>query len=226
MSYNEADKTHHGIDSREKAKEPRMYETRDEFCPLGSFEKYLSKLNPNCDRLLQRPKRSFRDPESKIWFENAPLGINKINSFMAKLSEAANLSQRYTNHCIRAFVSTHLKSKGFSNEAIMSVTGHRNVQSLTSYIKSDDDERQEVSNALAYKSRSSSEAQSSHGSLEAVAIPEGNSSDKVSSSENSIQVVSSNSTSLSSMNMSGREYNIFSGSVQAGTINVNFYNSK
>ena len=108
LKYNEADKTHHGIDSRENVKEPRMYGTGDEFCPLLSFEKYMSKLNTKCDRFFQRPIRSKKINESSVWYENAPLGINKVNMFMSRLSESAKLSKRYTNHCIRAFVSTHL----------------------------------------------------------------------------------------------------------------------
>ena len=54
MSYNEADKTHHGVDSRENQKEPRMYEQEDHpNCPVKSFDTYLSKLNPECETLFQ-----------------------------------------------------------------------------------------------------------------------------------------------------------------------------
>ncbi|XP_053376937.1 uncharacterized protein LOC128547781 [Mercenaria mercenaria] len=212
MAYNEADKTHHGLDSREKSKEPRMYETGDDFCPLKSplksFEKYLSKLHPQCERLFQRPQRVFAGPESETWFENSPLGVNKINGFMARLSEAAKLSQRYTNHCVRAFVSTHLSHKGFSNEAIMAVTGHRNVQSLTSYIKPHDDGKHNLSNALTYKSRNSSEVKP-YNPVSSVVVPEpvveietSEPKDQLQSLDqcSQLQVASSSSTSVSSVN--------------------------
>lgn len=55
MSFNEMDKTHHGVDSREKPKAPRMYETTGESCPFRTFEKYLSKLNPENEALFQKP---------------------------------------------------------------------------------------------------------------------------------------------------------------------------
>jgi hypothetical protein len=48
MSYNECDKTHHGVDSKENLKETRMYERRDD-CPVKSLDLYLAKL-----RLLVR----------------------------------------------------------------------------------------------------------------------------------------------------------------------------
>ncbi|KAH3815913.1 hypothetical protein DPMN_144450 [Dreissena polymorpha] len=57
---------------------------------------------------------------------------------MPKLSGKAKHSRRYTNHCIQAFVSTHLHGQGFSNAAIMRVTGHR---SLTSYVNPQDEEK-------------------------------------------------------------------------------------
>ena len=62
ISYNEAGKTHHGLDSREKQKEPRMYgQQGHDNCPVKSFEKYLSKFNPSCDTLFQRPLLKVRE---------------------------------------------------------------------------------------------------------------------------------------------------------------------
>ena len=103
MTYNESDKTHHGIDCKEEIKEPRMYENEGEFCPVKSYEKYLSKLNPSCEVFFQRP-------------------LEKVTST--------------------------LHEQGFSSRAIMSVTGHRNVASLASYIKPSEDERERLSRAL------------------------------------------------------------------------------
>ena len=40
MRYNAADKTHHGIDSKER---PRMYETNQKLYPEKSFEKIIIK---------------------------------------------------------------------------------------------------------------------------------------------------------------------------------------
>ncbi|KAH3896900.1 hypothetical protein DPMN_021084 [Dreissena polymorpha] len=43
----------------------------------------------------------------------------------------------------------------------MSVTGHRNVQSLISYVKPQDEKKRTISNALAYKGASCEPALSS-----------------------------------------------------------------
>ena len=68
---------------------------------------------------------------------------------MSRISYEAGLSIRYTNHCLRATVATGLKRAGVDDRAIMSVTGHRNVKSLDSYIEGPTDkQRRELSNTL------------------------------------------------------------------------------
>ncbi len=53
---------------------------------------------------------------------------------MPTISKKAKLSRMYTNHCIRATSATALAAGGHSLQEIASVTGHRNIQSLQSYI--------------------------------------------------------------------------------------------
>ena len=49
------------------------------------------------------------------------------------ISEAAALSKIYTNHCVRATSITLCSNAGFTNLHIMSISGHRNEQSLQRY---------------------------------------------------------------------------------------------
>ena len=102
-------------------------------CPLTAFEKYISKLNPKCDRLWQRPLDSF-SKESDIWYYNSPVGRNTLTQFMNKLCKLFNLTQVYTNHLIRATGATILtESRSFADALIISVTGHKSVSSLAIY---------------------------------------------------------------------------------------------
>ncbi|CAC5390097.1 unnamed protein product [Mytilus coruscus] len=71
------------------------------------------------------------------------LAKNKLASMMSRISEEAGLSIRYTNHCLRATVATGLKRAGVDDRAVMSVTGHRNVKSLDSYIEGPTDKQRE-----------------------------------------------------------------------------------
>ena len=83
--------------------------------------------------LFPVPKRFWKGPEESVWFENRCVGTNKLGSMMKELSKAANLSQLYTNHCIRATAITLWSDAGLSNRHIMTLSGHRNENSLKSY---------------------------------------------------------------------------------------------
>ena len=52
---------------------------------------------------------------------------------MKELSKAGNLSQFYTNHCIRSTVITLWLNAGLPNRHIMTLSGHSNENSLKSY---------------------------------------------------------------------------------------------
>ena len=109
-----------------------MYKTSiktDGYTGLGVF---LSKLHPECEGLFQYPKRNWQQTD-KIWYENRPLGVNKLSAMMKEISFAANLSRVYTNHSVRATAITLRANAGLTNREIMATFGHRNESSLQSY---------------------------------------------------------------------------------------------
>lgn len=127
----------------------RMYETKTERCPVASFEKYLSKLNPDNNTLFQAPIRSRSSESSKPWYKNAPVGEKTLGNFMAKISLAAGLSRRYTNHSLRATCITRLDECGFAARDICNVSGHTNESSIRTYIgRPNDAKKQKISDAL------------------------------------------------------------------------------
>lgn len=98
-------------------------------CPVRSYENYIGVLNPANNYLWQHPKKKAT-PSSTVWYDNQNLGHNPIDTFMAKLSKKCNLSQRYTNHCIRVTGVTTLQRGKFNEKQVMSVTGHKSMESL------------------------------------------------------------------------------------------------
>ena len=80
---------------------------------------------------------------------------------MSRISDEAKLSRRYTNHCLRAEVASTIHSDGVSSMVIMAVTGHRNVQSLASYVKPTDSEKRKISTILSNNNEVSSKEYSS-----------------------------------------------------------------
>ena len=67
---------------------------------------------------------------------------------MSRLSKDCDLSKIYTNHSIRATGATILSKSMFNASQVMSVTGHKSVQSLSVYQRVDDDEKIMMGNAL------------------------------------------------------------------------------
>ena len=133
IRYHELEKNHQGLNKREQVRDPRMYAQNDENCPVKSFRKYVSALNPNCDAFFQRTNPQFKD--SGIWYQNAPLGKNKIALLMKTISKKAGLSKLYTNHCLRVTSVTVLSRNDVCAENICSVTGHQNVDSVRAYVE-------------------------------------------------------------------------------------------
>ena len=105
------------------------------FCPVYSFEKYLSHLNPFNESLFQRPKLSLTPNDGQIWYENMAVGEHRLGKKMKVLSQQANLSKTYTNYSIRATTITILDRCGFEPRRIMSMSGHRTVSSIKSHSK-------------------------------------------------------------------------------------------
>ena len=69
-------------------------------CPVLSYKKYVSKLNPDCPLFFQLVKVNV-GPDDRVWYTKGPLGINNIRELMGNISDDARLSRRYTNHCIK-----------------------------------------------------------------------------------------------------------------------------
>ena len=101
-------------------------------CPVLSLKKYLSKRHPGNNFLWQRALESFIDTND-IWYYKSPMGKNTLGTMMVTISKAANLSKRYTNHCIRATCVSALDCAGFEARQIMSVSGHKAETSIRSY---------------------------------------------------------------------------------------------
>ena len=109
MTHDEATKNHSGgmKDVSSMEKEARMYSTSDDplFDGINCLKMYLHKLNPQCDALFQYPKQNLTQ-ENQVWYDNKPLGVNKLAAMMKDISERAYLSRIYTNHSIRATAIT------------------------------------------------------------------------------------------------------------------------
>ena len=108
-----------GIKGREYESCGRLQEPRQ----VEALKKLLAKLHPGVERLFQRGLKG-NQPESKpTWFMKAPLGHTVLGDMLPRISEAARLSRRYANHCLRATSVGILKDS--DDRAVCRLTGHK-----------------------------------------------------------------------------------------------------
>lgn len=131
----EADKNHNVNDnSFDTIGEGRIYETNTSKCPVKSFEKYLSHLNPACDSLWQRP-RDAKYVITNVWYCNIPVGEKMLGNMMPNMCKKYSLSKRYTNHCLRVTSLQLLEDQNIEGRHIIRISGHKNVESIKSYAR-------------------------------------------------------------------------------------------
>ena len=137
MNVDEVTKNHPGgiVDVQSSEKFGRMYQTSSDpnLDGLSCLKKYISKRNASCEAFFQYPKRKGAEVSDVVWYENRPLGVNKLQSMMRDISKAAALSQIYTNHSVRATAITLWSDAQISSRHIMNISGHRNEESIKHY---------------------------------------------------------------------------------------------
>ncbi|KAH3751758.1 hypothetical protein DPMN_186328 [Dreissena polymorpha] len=114
---------------------------------------------------------------------------------------------------------------GYSDQAIMAVTGHRNSASLASYIKPDDVERHNVSTALHLAGHANSNRCLSQKELTNVASHVNPSNHPFAITQSDAQVQQPMDITLSSNSRSqSRTLHMFTGNISSSTINLNIHN--
>ena len=119
-------------------------------CPVKNLKKYLRKLNPMCEYMWQRPKVQVSDADD-VWFDNAPVGKNTLESMTKKICEDAGCSKKYTNHSLRATSITILDHAGYASRHIMTVSGHRSETSIKNYSRTSEQQKVDMSKTLSAK---------------------------------------------------------------------------
>ncbi|XP_067027292.1 uncharacterized protein [Acropora muricata] len=134
MTHEEATKNHPGGENSKSSaeRETRLYSTGEDDDAFASLKGFVSKLNPSCSAFFQHPKQSV-NPEDAVWYENRPLGVNKLGEMMKTISVGAKLSQLYTNHSVRASAITLLSDANVPDRHIMFISGHSSEQSIAHY---------------------------------------------------------------------------------------------
>ena len=142
----ELTKNHKYIDKKVSGYMPENKD--DRLCPVRSFRKYIEHLHPENEFLWQRPLDRIDPRKPEIWYGKQHLGKTPLGHYMSDVSEKCALSKIYTNHSIRVTGVTVLTRMNFSSSEIMSITGHKTVQSLTRYQRTQDREKISMGNVM------------------------------------------------------------------------------
>ena len=101
-----------------------IYPINTKRCPVGIIEKYLSLLPTG--RVTQafylQPLKFYYDT---CWYQDSPVGINKLQKVVKVICERGGLPGYYTNHSLRAAAATRPYQENFDEQVIAEVTGHR-----------------------------------------------------------------------------------------------------
>ena len=130
--------------------EPKMVDvypiSNIERCPVRLLQKYLHMLpkNCNCKRLYLQPKKKYC---ANCWYLDAPVGENKLRSFVKHLTTKAGIPGFFTNHSLRASSCTRMYQSGVEEQVIQEVSGHRSL-AVRSYKHTSDRQREIASNSI------------------------------------------------------------------------------
>ena len=116
-------------------------------CPVRIIGFYLSVLpqNRTTNAFYLQPLKHFTPT---CWFQDSPVGINKLQKTVKVIAEKGGLPGFYTNHSLRATAATRLYHNNLDEQLIQEITGHRS-NAVRSYKRTCQDQRKFASKCLA-----------------------------------------------------------------------------
>ena len=129
----------------ENLKEAKMVARKESRCPVSILKRYLSKLP-------EKTKDNTLFPSLKkdgTFSEMTVLGKETLGNLMSNLSKKVNLSQKYTNHCVRVTGINLMYESGMCETEIAAITGHKDTRSIQRYFRKNEKNAIRASNVLA-----------------------------------------------------------------------------
>ncbi|XP_061196504.1 uncharacterized protein LOC133204775 [Saccostrea echinata] len=163
LEYHErATKTRTGVDVTDsRACPPRMYATpaNPEKCPVSTYilyrdkrpEGYSKHEDPFYISVVTNEKRPRMQDR---WFICSPMGVNKLNDLMKRMSKNAGLpdNKKITNTSVRKTLVQRMTDSNVPDTLQVYVTGHKNIQSLNNYRTINDSQKYAISSILSNSS--------------------------------------------------------------------------
>lgn len=132
-----------------RAVEAFAYGADYERCPVKLFLKYRSL----CPSVAVVPDGAFyltpkKVISSDVWFTSVPVGVNRLCGAVKRICSRAGVKGNYTNHSLRSTYATRLFGAGVEEQLIQEGTGHRSLEALRAYKRSDGKQRELASRVV------------------------------------------------------------------------------
>ena len=115
-------------------------------CPVHILSKYLSMLpsERKCKALYLQCKKNYSPGN---WYRDAPVGENKMRSFVKDLCKKAGIPGFYSNHSLRSTSCTRMYDCGVDEQVIQEISGHRSL-AVRSYKRTSDEKRRKATKSI------------------------------------------------------------------------------
>ena len=133
-------KTRQGLEgSHQRQLNPKIFATGTEQCPVRYFkifeshrpEEAKTPASPFCLAINHNAWRT-----KSTWYKVSPLGKSQIGQFLPKAAKKAGLQacgRKLSNHSVRKTSISRLLDAGIPENFVTQLSGHKNLQSLSSY---------------------------------------------------------------------------------------------
>ena len=125
-------------------------------CLVYLLDLYFSKFpakGKEKDIFYLRPVAKCPSDPNARWYECAPVGRDKLSKFLETMCKEAGITEKKTNHSLRATGASALFHANVPDKLIREVTGHKS-NSLELYERPTEDQRKAVSKVLVQGAKS------------------------------------------------------------------------
>lgn len=106
----------------------------DANCPVSTFLKYVSKLDPHYPRFFCHQKLNIDPAYHTVWYTKQPMGEKKMAEIMKSISTDASLNKIYTNHCLRSTLLYLMDEGGLDAKDVSRLTSSNVSHSSTQLV--------------------------------------------------------------------------------------------
>ena len=118
-------------------------------CFVTLYKQYQSKCPAERPSHVQPLKKTSKD----CWYSTTPIGHSTLAGTVSRMCKAAGTAGYKTNHSLRATAATRLYQAGVDEQLIMEKTGHRSLEGVRSYKRTNTEQQENISDILSLTSK-------------------------------------------------------------------------